>query len=399
MINPAGHVFLRGNGRAATVGWPTSPKIEELRDAWFRAPDLAAQKALADKLQLQAFEDVPYIPLGQYFIPTAYQANLTGMLQGSPVFWNISAPEGRTDSMSRIRTRLGFPLRRRGIAGVGCVQPAAAVLRHPWQAHQRAVGGRRRAQPSWDFPEVVGSFGLCLLGPPRRRAAPSRRAVRSAHQGDRATDRPGGRTADQSPQRRQGRARWLLLGRQHGRELAARRRRGALYRVTPQGRIERKAEGYAVSNGLAWSPDGRIMYHSDSTAGIIEAWDFDANRRAGQPPRAGDADQRGWPPRRRCRRCGRRLLVGRAVRRLHQPLLTAGRAAEQAAVPGSRPDNAVLRRTPSLRHVAARGAARRRPAAASRRWAACSAPTRRSWALRSLCSRDSLSCVRRRLTQ
>jgi peptide/nickel transport system substrate-binding protein len=44
---------------------------------------------LADKLQLQAFEDVPYIPLGQYFIPTAYQGNLTGMLKGSPVFWNI----------------------------------------------------------------------------------------------------------------------------------------------------------------------------------------------------------------------------------------------------------------------------------------------------------------------
>jgi len=89
MINPAGHVFLRGNGKAAAVGWPTSPKIEELRDEWFRAPDLAAQKALAVKMQLQAFEDVPYIPLGQYFIPTCYQANLTGMLKGSPVFWNI----------------------------------------------------------------------------------------------------------------------------------------------------------------------------------------------------------------------------------------------------------------------------------------------------------------------
>jgi peptide/nickel transport system substrate-binding protein len=89
MINPAGHVFLRGNGKAATVGWPTSPRIEELRDSWFRAPDIGAQKALAEQLQLQAFEDVPYIPLGQYFIPTAYQANLTGMLQGSPVFWNI----------------------------------------------------------------------------------------------------------------------------------------------------------------------------------------------------------------------------------------------------------------------------------------------------------------------
>ncbi len=50
---------------------------------------------------------------------------------------------------------------------------------------------------------------------------------------------------------------------------------GALYRVTADGRMERKAERCACSNGLAWSPDGRVMYHSDSTPGIIEAWDFD----------------------------------------------------------------------------------------------------------------------------
>jgi peptide/nickel transport system substrate-binding protein len=89
MINPAGHVFLRGNGKAAAPGWPTSVKIEELRDAWFKAMDLAAQKELARDLQLRALQDVPYIPLGQYFQPTACQANLTGMLAGNPVFWNI----------------------------------------------------------------------------------------------------------------------------------------------------------------------------------------------------------------------------------------------------------------------------------------------------------------------
>jgi peptide/nickel transport system substrate-binding protein len=88
-INPAGHIFLRGNGKAAAPGWPNSAKIEQLRDAWFKAPDLAAQQALARALQLQAFEDVPYIPLGQYFQPTAYQSNLTGVLPGNPVFWNI----------------------------------------------------------------------------------------------------------------------------------------------------------------------------------------------------------------------------------------------------------------------------------------------------------------------
>ena len=88
-INPAGHIFLRANGKAASPGWPDSPKLEQLRDAWFKAPDLAAQQSLARQIQLQAFQDVPYIPLGQYFQPTAYQANLTGMLTGNPMFWNI----------------------------------------------------------------------------------------------------------------------------------------------------------------------------------------------------------------------------------------------------------------------------------------------------------------------
>jgi peptide/nickel transport system substrate-binding protein len=60
-----------------------------LRTQWLQAADLAAQKKIAEAIQLQAFQDVPYIPLGQYFIPTAYRADLTGMLDGSPVFWNI----------------------------------------------------------------------------------------------------------------------------------------------------------------------------------------------------------------------------------------------------------------------------------------------------------------------
>ncbi|HET6306496.1 MAG TPA: ABC transporter substrate-binding protein [Rhodopila sp.] len=89
MINPAGHIFLRGNGRAAAPGWPTSAKIEALRDAWFAAPDLAAQQSIAGQLQLQAFADVPYIPLGQYFAPAAYLSSLSGVLKGNPVFWNV----------------------------------------------------------------------------------------------------------------------------------------------------------------------------------------------------------------------------------------------------------------------------------------------------------------------
>lgn len=51
----------------------------------------------------------------------------------------------------------------------------------------------------------------------------------------------------------------------------------SLYRVTADGTVEEKvAGGIQVSNGLAWSPDGERMYHSDSRGGWIDVWDFDA---------------------------------------------------------------------------------------------------------------------------
>ncbi|HEY2131640.1 MAG TPA: ABC transporter substrate-binding protein [Acetobacteraceae bacterium] len=88
-FNPAGHVFLRGNGKNAQPGWPTSPKLEELRDEWLSAPDLAAQKRICEQMQLQAFQDVPYIPLGQTLIPAMHRSDLAGILDGLPLFWNV----------------------------------------------------------------------------------------------------------------------------------------------------------------------------------------------------------------------------------------------------------------------------------------------------------------------
>lgn len=44
-----------------------------------------------------------------------------------------------------------------------------------------------------------------------------------------------------------------------------RRPTGVLYRVDSSGRVEPKAAGLKVSNGLAWSADGKTMYHSDSS--------------------------------------------------------------------------------------------------------------------------------------
>lgn len=50
---------------------------------------------------------------------------------------------------------------------------------------------------------------------------------------------------------------------------------GALYRVDPSGKVERKVEGLLVSNGLAWTADGEIMFHADSRGPWIDRWTFD----------------------------------------------------------------------------------------------------------------------------
>jgi peptide/nickel transport system substrate-binding protein len=88
--DPAVNTSLRANGKASgRPGVLDSPKLEGLRDAWLAAPDLAEQKRLAREIQLQAFEDVPYIPIGQSFSPTAYRRELSGLLSGYPLFWSV----------------------------------------------------------------------------------------------------------------------------------------------------------------------------------------------------------------------------------------------------------------------------------------------------------------------
>lgn len=89
MMAPISHLPIRGNGPKAWNGWPTSPKLEELRQAWIDAPDEAARKSIARDVQLQAWQDVPYLPLGAYYQPVGYKADLTGMLVGLPLFTNL----------------------------------------------------------------------------------------------------------------------------------------------------------------------------------------------------------------------------------------------------------------------------------------------------------------------
>lgn len=50
---------------------------------------------------------------------------------------------------------------------------------------------------------------------------------------------------------------------------------GRLYRITPAGEVTRILDDVRVSNGLAWSPDGRTMYHADTRGPSVRCFDFD----------------------------------------------------------------------------------------------------------------------------
>ena len=83
---------------AEAIRGPTMPlvgvkpygKMEALKAEWFDAQDLPAQKQITDQMQLVGFQEPPFIPLGQYFVPYAYRTGLTGFVK-APItaMWNV----------------------------------------------------------------------------------------------------------------------------------------------------------------------------------------------------------------------------------------------------------------------------------------------------------------------
>lgn len=60
---------------------------------------------------------------------------------------------------------------------------------------------------------------------------------------------------------------------------------GALYRLDPGGQVACVIASHGISNGIAFSPDDRVFYFADTSAGVVLRFDFDlasgtlANRR------------------------------------------------------------------------------------------------------------------------
>jgi peptide/nickel transport system substrate-binding protein len=81
-IHPFGNVAIRADGKEPLNGWADSPRIEELRAQWLDTADLEQQKRICVDLQKQLWEDVPFIPMGEYWQATAYRKHLTDILPG-----------------------------------------------------------------------------------------------------------------------------------------------------------------------------------------------------------------------------------------------------------------------------------------------------------------------------
>ena len=94
--NPISNVAVGGQGKkGGWFGWAEDARIEQLKDAFVRAASLDERKKIATEIQKEAYDQVLYMPLGQYQVPSAWRKSLTGVLDGpaTPVFWNIDKTE------------------------------------------------------------------------------------------------------------------------------------------------------------------------------------------------------------------------------------------------------------------------------------------------------------------
>jgi peptide/nickel transport system substrate-binding protein len=88
-ISPGPDIAIRASGADAWFGWPTDPKMEALREAWFDAPDVEAQQKICRDMQEQFWQNPSYVPLGMYDQPTGFRSYLQGVRDGWPQFYGV----------------------------------------------------------------------------------------------------------------------------------------------------------------------------------------------------------------------------------------------------------------------------------------------------------------------
>ena len=89
MVHPVSIQVLRANGDKAWFGWPDLPQLQKLVESWTDASDHVAQQRIAAEIQRETFQQVPFLPLGQFFGKTAHRREIEGIVKGVFAFWNV----------------------------------------------------------------------------------------------------------------------------------------------------------------------------------------------------------------------------------------------------------------------------------------------------------------------
>jgi sugar lactone lactonase YvrE len=169
--------------------------------------------------------------------------------------WDIRCETGESCTWDSVRRRVLF-----------CDIPAGLI---------HSLSPADGARQTWRLPELVASFGVCRSG--KLVVALRSRVVLFDPETSALTELSGPLDQPATVRLNDGKVGpdgcFWVGGRD---ESPAKTAEAALWRITPDGRAERKAEGYQTCNGLAWSPDETIMYHTDSRRGQLDAWDFAA---------------------------------------------------------------------------------------------------------------------------
>lgn len=92
LVNPLVNQNLIGRGKNGSwFGWPEDAKLEEFRNAYAMAETAEEQKKIAAEMQAYAYDQVIYVPLGQFSRQSAWRKDLTGVVDSPiPIFWNMS---------------------------------------------------------------------------------------------------------------------------------------------------------------------------------------------------------------------------------------------------------------------------------------------------------------------
>ncbi|HEY0291004.1 MAG TPA: ABC transporter substrate-binding protein [Hansschlegelia sp.] len=86
LVNP----MINGRGKKGFFGWPDDPELERLRAAYVAADTDDKRRETAKAVQARAYDQVIYVPLGQFSSPSAWRSSLSGIVKSPiPLFWNV----------------------------------------------------------------------------------------------------------------------------------------------------------------------------------------------------------------------------------------------------------------------------------------------------------------------